>query len=671
MDSRMDPDGVPPDDAGASETEGGTSRAEMALELVRLAGLSEAEYQAERKHVAAALKLNLTALDKLVKAERNRRRQEEAAASRRKAPPAPGQVRWPPGFTMKHGDGLYADAGEQGLIWLCAPLEVLGGARDAAGEGWSLLLRWKDDDHRTHTWPMPKRLLVTQPGELEAALLERGLRLSPHPNARLYLREALSGVQAGSRVSLVGRAGWHIAGERIAYVMADGTTYGGGGEEVVLTTSDAGAAARLAACGTLEGWREGVAAPAIGNHRLALFIAASLAPPLLEIIGAEGGGVHLLGGSSTGKTTCLEGAASAWGSPRMGQQVRSWRSTANALEGAAVECSDGLLALDEIGLADGKDVGVTMYTLAGGAGRGRADRSGALRTPRTWRTLFLSTGEISPADKIGETGQRSRAGQDVRCVSIPALAGGGHGVWQDLHGHPSGEALSNAVKAAALAHHGHAARAFLAALVKMRAERPVELLNGLREAVAAFTRGKHVPTGADGQVRRVAQRFGLIAAAGDLAAEIGILPWPDGESERAAVACFSAWLAARGGHGAAETQTALQAVRAFIGAHGSSRFATLIMSSGEQGGLEEDTSRPVINRAGWRRQSGSGWEYLVLPDAWKDEVCRGLDADQVARELGDRGLLMRDGKNLRVKVSIPNEGRPRLYVVRPGLLEGT
>ncbi|MFC0389481.1 DUF927 domain-containing protein [Muricoccus vinaceus] len=668
MDSRMDPNDLPPDDTGTTEAESSSNRAELALELVRLAGLSEAEYQSERKQAASALGLNLTALDKLVAQERRRRRQEEAAASRRKAPPAPGQVRWPASFTMKQSEGLYADAGEQGLIWLCAPLEVLGGARDAAGEGWSLLLRWKDDDLRTHTWAMPKRLLVTQPGELEAMLLERGLRLSPHPNARLYLREALSGVQAGSRVSLVSRAGWHVAGERVAYAMADGTAYGGGGEEVVLTTADAGAAARLAACGTLAGWQEGVAAPAIGNHRLALFIAASLAPPLLEILGAEGGGVHLLGGSSTGKTTCLEGGASAWGSPRMSQQIRSWRSTANALEGAAVECSDGLLALDEIGLADGKDVGVTMYTLAGGAGRGRADRSGALRSPKTWRTLFLSTGEISPADKIGETGQRSRAGQDVRCVSIPALAGCGHGVWQDLHGHKTGEALSNAVKTASLAHHGHAARAFLATLVQMRAEQPLALLNNLREAVAAFVQGEHVPTDADGQVRRVAQRFGLIAAAGDLATEIGILPWPQGESERAAVACFKAWLALRGGHGAAESQTAVQAVRAFIGTHGSSRFTNLVLSSSAQGGMEEDTSRLVGNRAGWRRRIAEGWEYLVLPDTWKDEVCRGLDADQVARELGDRGLLMRDGKNLRVKVSIPNEGRPRLYVVRPGLL---
>ncbi|MFT8243957.1 DUF927 domain-containing protein [Roseomonas sp. BN140053] len=591
---------------------------------------------------------------------------------------------WPPLFEMRR-EGLFfvapakrnpkTNEEEQGSpMWLAAPFRVLGEARDPAGHGRALLLEWQDNDHRTQRYALPRRLLHAEGGALAGELEDRGLRIRTGPLYRNKLADALSDLRTTGRVSSVARAGWHEIAGRALYVMADGSTYGAGGEAVLLTGAGEAAAARVAACGTLEGWQQQVAAPAVGNHRLALFLSAAFAPPLLELLGAEGGGLHMLGNSSGGKTTCLEAAASVWGNPRMGQQVRSWRATANALEGTAVECSDALMALDEIGLCGGHDVAAALYMLAGGAGRGRAARDGSLRAGKTWRTLFLSTGELSPADKVAETGQRSRAGQDVRCATIPADAGRGLGVWQQLHEAPSGEALSNAVKAAALAHHGHAARAFLDALTKMRAEQPAELLRELRATVEDFTRGPHVPAGADGQVRRVAQRFGLIAAAGEMAAELGILPWPEGEAERAAVACFGAWLAGRtGGHGSGEDAAALSAVRAFIGAHGASRFSTLFPSVREGAtGEHDENERPIVNRAGWRRRAGEDrWEYLILPEAWRDEVCRGLDGQQVARALDAAGLLERgEGKNLAARVSIPGEGRPRLFVVRAGLLAG-
>jgi putative DNA primase/helicase len=72
----------------------------------------------------------------------------------------------------------------------------------------------------------------------------------------------------------------------------------------------------------------------------------------------------------------------------------------------------------------------------------------------------------------------------------------------------------------------------------------------------------------------------------------------------------------------------------------------------------------TINRCGWRRRDGAGWG-LVLPEAWKSEVCRGIDSEMAARALADRSLLRRDGK-----MAIPEHGRPRVYVVSGALLEG-
>jgi putative DNA primase/helicase len=50
----------------------------------------------------------------------------------------------------------------------------------------------------------------------------------------------------------------------------------------------------------------------------------------------------------------------------------------------------------------------------------------------------------------------------------------------------------------------------------------------------------------------VGARFALVGAAGEMATEAGLTGWPTGESERAARACFNAWLAARGGIGNGE-----------------------------------------------------------------------------------------------------------------------
>ncbi|MGC2223633.1 MAG: hypothetical protein WA624_15395 [Methylocella sp.] len=70
----------------------------------------------------------------------------------------------------------------------------------------------------------------------------------------------------------------------------------------------------------------------------------------------------------------------------------------------------------------------------------------------------------------------------------------------------------------------------------------------------------------------MATRFGLIAAAGEMAMALDILPWPADTALRAAKECFKAWVDVRGGPGAAEETDGIEAVRAFLNAHRLSRF---------------------------------------------------------------------------------------------------
>ena len=124
-----------------------------------------------------------------------------------------------------------------------------------------------------------------------------------------------------------------------------------------------------------------------------LGICVSLAGPLLKLAGIDGGGFHLFGKTSSGKSTLLWAAGSVWGGGGKLGFAHSWRSTDNGLEGTAAAHNDGCLPLDEMGEAKGKVVSATAYMLANGKGKNRSGPSGNARRTLEWNTMFLSTGE--------------------------------------------------------------------------------------------------------------------------------------------------------------------------------------------------------------------------------------------------------------------------------------
>src|SRR5829696_726691 len=229
---------------------------------------------------------------------------------------------------------------------------------------------------------------------------------------------------------------------------------------------------------------------------------------------------------------------------------------------------DALLCLDELAELGPRDAAEVAYMLANGSGKSRSARDGSARKPARWRVLFLSSGEISLADKVAEGGaRRLAAGQQVRILDLPADAGAGLGVFEELHEFPSAEPFARHLKAASLSCYGAAAREFL--------RHVVEDLDAVRLLVSARCReffDHYVPAQADGQVQRAANRFALIAAAGEVAVDAGVLPWPTGVATDAAGRCFQDWLRARGGTESPEVRDGAEQVRAFLVAYGMSRF---------------------------------------------------------------------------------------------------
>ena len=153
---------------------------------------------------------------------------------------------------------------------------------------------------------------------------------------------------------------------------------------------------------------------------------------------------------------------------------------ANGLEGVATECSDGVLILDELGQADARRCRRSSICLPMRPGRrgpiGTAGPSGGA----TWRVLFLSSRVLAPTAKLNEIGRRPMAGQDVRLINLPADAGAGLGVFQELHGKPNAALLAEHLREASRTYYGTAGTAFLNLLAQARGDDP----DGLRQTIS-------------------------------------------------------------------------------------------------------------------------------------------------------------------------------------------
>ena len=540
-------------------------------------------------------------------------------------------------FLVKEGGraGLYKletrPDGDSREIRLGPPLLVRGMTRGADGNEWGLMLEWIDPDGNKHAWAMPVEMLFRQGSDWYSTLASGGWFGNPSTRSKLAI--FLSTVRPRRRIRCVLRTGWHES----IYVLPD-TVYGVTEEDTVLQSSQHGGLYRTS--GTMEGWRE-MAELCVGNSRLSFALCAAFAGPLLRLAALEGGGFSFEGGSSSGKTTALQIAASVWGGP---EHVRSWRATDNGLENIAVLHNDNVLILDEVGQVNGKVLAECAYMLANGQGKGRSSREGNLRKSLSWRLLFLSSGELGLADKLAENGLKSRGGQEVRFVGLPVDSS----MLTSLHGLPDAGAVANRIKLLASEHYGHAGHDFLQKLTK------VETLNTVRAEIgpAMVDAVRHlVPGGADGQVRRVAMRFALCGMAGMLALRLGILPEKLDVLDCIEI-CFRDWLTARGGIGASQDAAILSTVRLFIEQHGASRFQDL------------DTQMSTcINRVGFRRKVNGRTEYIVLPESFKAEVIKGYSPRRAGEVLRAAGWLHQSDGRSTTKRDLPDMGRIRAYVL--------
>jgi putative DNA primase/helicase len=532
---------------------------------------------------------------------------------------------------------------------LCAPLEVLGKSSTRDLEH-GRLVEFVSSNHTTKRHIVPMRLLAGRGDEALGELMSLGLETvrRHHSDILVYVQES----HPKERWTAALSTGWQ---HDDAFVLPDEIiTPAGSDYKIWYGGRDSESPYRRA--GTLKDWQEKVAALAPGNPNLVGAICAAFAGPLLCKFGVPGALLHLFGRSSTGKTTTLAAAASAWGggtADGRNQYIRSWQATTVGVEAIASLHSDTLAVLDELHLCDPKVLDPVIYAFANGTGKSRGNVHASLRPTKHWRVLGLSSGEVSCATWLRTAGFTVRSGQSVRMLDIPVQ--GEFGAFDDLHGGDSASEFAHTLFRSTLTHYGHAGPAFVQALIE---ENP-DLDEHLATALGNFHHSDNVQA-------RAARIFAILAVAGALARRYGIVPWPDEhEPIKACVTLYNRWkeqLIASG----AETSAAriCQQVATFISRYGDSRFSDI------EGG---DSDEPRVNdRAGyWKQMVGGPRLYLLRSDALQD-AARGHDLSEIGNALNSAGALYRvggDGRHLTVVTRTPRGNDDRFYYVNPEKLD--
>ena len=524
--------------------------------------------------------------------------------------------------------------------WICSPMHIDAVTFDGQSNNFGILLRFKPTVGEWREWAMPMELLAGDGTQLRAELLAMGVRLDPY-KAKQQLPHYLQSEMPKRRIHCALQVGW--CGD--SFVLPD-AVIGPKAADVIFQSGERGHEEHTQA-GTLAGWQQDIAAKAVGNPLLLLVVSASFAGPLLQRCNAEGGGFHIVGDSSTGKTTLIEAACATWGGPGF---KRSWRATANGMEGAAAMFNDCLLALDEISECDPKEVGAIIYALGNGRGKQRANRSGSAQGVTRWRCFVISSGERTIATTMQEGGHRVKAGQSMRLLDIPAAQT--FGAWDNLHDASSPAAFSDAIKRAAAQHHGQAGRAFLAKLTFDTSDF-CAMLEDVKAAPIFAT------DGTEGQDKRAAARFALIGLAGELATSYGLTDWPVGAAIEAAGHAFKLWQSTRG-KGNDERRQILQRVSGFIERHGDGRFSD----------ADSTDEMQVRDRAGWWRDTNGAREYLFTADGMH-EATKGIDFKRALDVLQEAAALPAPGANGERAKFIRIAGRGvKLYPIDPDKLTG-
>lgn len=522
--------------------------------------------------------------------------------------------------------------------WISTPISVTARTicTDNGSEGRLLRVQTHSGERE---WVLPMEAFGGSGEDVRRVLFSMGAVISL--SKRREFMEYLLDQQPATTLATTSYPGWHESG---CFVLPNQVI----GDGNVRFQSSGWTPSLYTAKGSFQRWTEDVAARSLGNPTMTLAVGCALAGPLLSLVGVNGGGIHCVGDSSTGKTLLQWVAASVWGNPET--FAASWDASKGGLETEASSRNDTLLVLDEIKRADPRRVQEMAYMLANGQGKATMTREREARTKLYWRLLTLSSGERSLSEHAAISGNSAHAGAELRMIDVNAGTRRFR-AFDELHG-MDGHAFHRSLTIAISANYGHLGPKFVEQLIANDAR--TGILGDFSSIRAHFADDS-------AQAGRVADRFAVVALAGELAIEYQLLPWPKGSALSDCKLLFCEWLE-RAGSGNAEDRQILSSITDFIDRHGSSRFSELTAS-------EPDTR--TLNRAGYWTQD-QGKKLYLFNKSGLLEAAHGFGLPRIIRALDAAEALAKrdsDRKRHTKKYRLPGGGSAGLYVIDTEKLE--
>ena len=561
-------------------------------------------------------------------------------------------MKWENGHFHITQDGLYfVDEDKNGIShkrFISSPVLVVAKTRDDSSNNWGVLLKWKDDNEVEHTQALSMELFQTDGADLRKALSYQGVMIAPDQRARNLFQCYLMSYQTGQYALCVDRVGWHDD----VFVLPH-KQIGQSSSDLIVYQANNALDNRYQSKGTLEQWRSNVAQLAENHSLLAFSLCTAFAGQLLDPLNQQGGGFHIKGGSSKGKSTALNLASSVWGNPK--QFYRTWRATGNALENTAYMHNDGFLVLDEIGeIANPKELGNVVYMLANGLGKGRMTKQITAKPMHQWKVIFLSSGEKSLKDIMTEQGQKTKLGQEIRLADID-IDQSEYGIFDSIDFAEDAPKQAIELSKRMADCYGVAGIAWLEYLTSNKGERMYEARELLDQYRQVLTVNQ-----SQGHIVRVANYFALVATAGELATKANITGWKTGTAFNAVQKVFNQWLGSFEQVGDYENREIVAHIKAFFEANESSRFEAITPDSNH---IER-----INNRVGyWKIENGEKIFY-VLPEQFKNEICKGYDSRKAARALLAYNLLEHDADKNQKTVRLPSKKNPvKVYAVKEAI----
>lgn len=423
--------------------------------------------------------------------------------------------------------GLWVYEDGQKKRKLCDPIRPTKLGRDPSRNLWFIHIRFRDrlGKNREFWVPLDK---ISRRGFLISELQGRGLKFSTSVSHNVFI-DYIDSPELREIVDLCQKTGWVGNNQFLR-----GRHYVGEAKNrAVLSPDISDYVSPIRAQGSLRNWQNEVGARCRLSSLLMASVCMAFSAPLCEIADVEGGGIHIYGPTSIGKTTCLRVAASVVGNPS--DYVETWHTTTTAIEQTAVARNSLLLCLDELTQASSnssetaqmaKDI---SYLFGNGKPKRRDRGYEAINGGRlpSFNVSVLSSGEHSLHATAAASRSSRMGGEEIRIIDVKAGQKKGHGIFDYMPENAEGpERLSETITEAGQKYYGTPFKVFMDRLITTM--KPAARRQQIRNHMSTFLEEAKANKRLVFQ-HRFAKRFAIIYAAGILAVELEVLDWPQDE----------------------------------------------------------------------------------------------------------------------------------------------